>query len=123
MKRAAASLTMFALVGCTNTTIDASTAAPALALVSHRSCDDLLSQVRKAAQQSVGPDGFNNGRFMADFGMASDARGIAPPAAAPEGAKAAPIQGKDYSGTNTHTAGVDEPDLVKTDGKRIVVVL
>ena len=25
-----------------------------------------------------------------------------------------------YSGTNTHEAGVDEPDLVKTDGRRIV---
>ena len=27
-----------------------------------------------------------------------------------------------YSGTNTHEAGVDEPDLVKTDGRRIVTV-
>jgi Beta propeller domain len=28
-----------------------------------------------------------------------------------------------YSGTNTATAGVDEPDLVKTDGRRIVTVI
>jgi hypothetical protein len=27
-----------------------------------------------------------------------------------------------FSGTNTHEAGVDEPDLVKTDGRRIVTV-
>ena len=27
-----------------------------------------------------------------------------------------------YSGTNTHEAGVDEPDMVKTDGRRIVTV-
>ena len=27
-----------------------------------------------------------------------------------------------YSGTNTHEAGVDEPDLIKTDGRRIVTV-
>src|SRR5690606_1177229 len=27
-----------------------------------------------------------------------------------------------YSGTNTHEAGVDEPDLVKTDGRRIVTL-
>ena len=31
-------------------------------------------------------------------------------------------QRPDYSGTNTHEAGVDEPDLVKTDGQRIVTV-
>ena len=29
----------------------------------------------------------------------------------------------DYSTTNTHEAGVDEPDLVKTDGQRIVSVV
>ena len=27
-----------------------------------------------------------------------------------------------YSGTNDYVAGVDEPDLVKTDGRRIVTV-
>ncbi|MCW2638580.1 MAG: Beta propeller domain protein [Dactylosporangium sp.] len=27
-----------------------------------------------------------------------------------------------HSGTNTHEAGVDEPDLVKTDGRRIVTI-
>ncbi len=27
-----------------------------------------------------------------------------------------------FSGTNNHEAGVDEPDLVKTDGRRIVTV-
>ena len=29
---------------------------------------------------------------------------------------------RQYSTTNTHEAGVDEPDLVKTDGQRIVTV-
>ncbi|GIH11168.1 hypothetical protein Rhe02_92350 [Rhizocola hellebori] len=81
-----------------------------------------MSQVRQAAERSVGPYGFTNGHPMLYSG-ATDSRAIAPPAAAAEGAKAAPVQGQDYSGTNTHTAGVDEPDLVKTDGKRIVVVL
>src|SRR5205085_5691202 len=32
------------------------------------------------------------------------------------------VAAPDHSGTNTHEAGVDEPDLVKTDGKRIVTM-
>lgn len=44
---------------------------------------------------------------------------VAPAAAAPVAAKeAAPA----FSGTNVQEAGVDEPDLVKTDGKRIVAL-
>ena len=39
-----------------------------------------------------------------------------PPARRPRPAGEQPS----YSGTNTHEAGVDEPDLVKTDGRRIV---
>jgi uncharacterized secreted protein with C-terminal beta-propeller domain len=38
-------------------------------------------------------------------------RPIAAPAAAPA-----------YSGTNDYETGVDEPDLVKTDGRRIITV-
>ena len=47
------------------------------------------------------------------------APGTAPQA---EGAPtAAPVQGQDYSGTNVQEAGVDEPDIVKTDGKTMFV--
>ena len=31
-------------------------------------------------------------------------------------------QGVDYSGTNVQEEGVDEPDLVKTDGKTVFAV-
>ncbi len=42
------------------------------------------------------------------------------PAAAPDaGSK---VAGDDFSGTNTQEADVDEPDVVKTDGKRIFAV-
>jgi uncharacterized secreted protein with C-terminal beta-propeller domain len=119
MRRAVALLTTFALVGCANTT-NRPHFQPALKLISYTSCDDLLSSVRDAAKQSVGPWGFTNGgRFYAE-----DARGgLAVPAAADGMNKnAAPVQGEDYSGTNTHTAGVEEPDLVQSDGKRLVVV-
>lgn len=119
MRRAVALLTTFALVGCANTTTGPRPA-PRLKLVSYTSCDDLLSSVREAAKRSVGPWGFaNGGRFYAE-----DARAGAPVPAQAEGANkaVAPVQGQDYSGTNVHTAGVDEPDMVKTDGKRIVLV-
>src|SRR6185437_2141106 len=47
----------------------------------------------------------------------------APRAAAGAGAAmAAPAAVPAYSGTNDYVAGVDEPDLVKTDGRRIVTV-
>src|SRR5205814_2269028 len=71
----------------------------------------------------VGPYGFGGPEIAADAaggpapGARADAgaKGAAP--AAPDGERA-----PDYSGTNTHEAGVDEPDLVKTDGKRIVTI-
>jgi uncharacterized secreted protein with C-terminal beta-propeller domain len=120
MRRAAALLTTFVLVGCANVTNNPVRSVPALKLVSYTSCDELLSSVREAAKRSVGPWGFANGGGMY---FAEDARGVPVPAQADGAAKnAAPAQGQDYSGTNTHTAGVDEPDLVKTDGKRILVV-
>jgi len=107
-----------ALTACTDaphpTTSAPPVAAPALQLVSFDSCDQLLADVRAAAKASVQPWGFGNEMWMT-FG--GDARGGVAPKAA-EGNAAAPA----YSGTNTHEAGVDEPDLVKTDGKRIATV-
>ena len=32
------------------------------------------------------------------------------------------LAAQEHSGTNNHEAGADEPDLVKTDGRRIVTV-
>jgi uncharacterized secreted protein with C-terminal beta-propeller domain len=82
--------------------------APALQLVSYDSCDQLLADVRKAAKESVQPWGFANQSWIAVDGRAA------------EGAEAQPAP--QYSTTNTHEVGVDEPDLVKTDGKRIVTI-
>src|SRR5919206_170118 len=52
----------------------------------------------------------------------SSGGGAASRAAAAPGAAAPADATPDFSGTNTHEVGVDEPDLVKTDGKRIVTV-
>jgi uncharacterized secreted protein with C-terminal beta-propeller domain len=121
-----AGLSLFAglilLAGCTHTRPTADLQRlPALRLVAFDSCDDLLAGLRDATKESVGPFGFGGGGNM-DFdtiekGAIADAPGSARslnsvPQAAPPA----------HSTTNTNEVGVDEPDLVKTDGKRIVTV-
>jgi len=90
-------------------------------------CDDFLSYVKDHAADLVGPYGFDNGYWggpviMRDMAMAETTAaadsGVAPTASG----AAAPQAGVDYSGTNLQELGVDEPDIVKTDGKRIVAI-
>jgi hypothetical protein len=86
-------------------------------LASFHGCGEELAALRKAAEASVGPSGLP--------GLASSVNGMAYPVAAAAGAgvaAAAPAAAPAYSGTNDYVAGVDEPDLVKTDGRRIVTV-
>ncbi len=107
-------------------------------LTSFRGCGEELVALRKAAESSVGPYGLP--------GLASSANGTAYPAPAAGAARAAAGAGDStalsaaapaaaapaatapaaaapaHSGTNDYVAGVDEPDLVKTDGRRIVTV-
>ncbi len=82
-------------------------------LVAFTSCTDALRGLRAAARSVVGPYGFGGAGGMAAAGTSARAS-----VAAPSGASS----GGDSSGTNTQEAGVDEPDLVKTDGRRIVTV-
>src|SRR6266542_2908699 len=139
------------LAGCTAkspsaTFLDPGVPAGALRLVAFDSCQQALDALRGAAKAAVGPYGFGGGGGIVAFDAGSGAErkagppdaaapGAGVPGAAPGGAPGggaapggAPGQGatKDdssgYSGTNTHEAGVDEPDLVKTDGRRIVTV-
>jgi hypothetical protein len=112
-----------------------------VALVRYNSCEDALRSLRAAAAKAAGPAGFSAG---ADMGAAAggavsqgagssvsagSASGAGEPARAPEAAIQAgagqaggEAAAGSYSGTNTAEAGVDEPDLVKTDGRRIVTV-
>ncbi len=92
---------------------DASAAAKASRLVAFRSCGDLLGYVRSQASPLVGPWG---------FGGASLPPGVAVPAAAGKAAGATSTEGIDYSGTNVQEQGVDEPDLVKTNGTTLFAV-
>jgi hypothetical protein len=96
---------------------------PQLELVAFDSCADALAGLRAAAKAAVTPWGLPGSGVPeviaggARAGVAKDSGpGVAKDAA---GASAA---APDHSDTNVHEAGVDEPDLVKTDGRRIVTV-
>lgn len=90
-------------------------------------CDALLAHIRAEAMSRVGPYGLDDNRFGPSFADRSaaaeadfDAAGAqaeSAPAPAADGAG-----GPDFSGTNVQVSGVDEPDIVKTDGHRIVTV-
>jgi uncharacterized secreted protein with C-terminal beta-propeller domain len=93
-----------------------------LRLVAYDSCDAAMSSLKAAARSVVGPyAGLPAGRLPSSAlgTLQGGAIGAAAPVAR---AGTAPMPGLDYSGTNTHEQGVDEPDLVKTDGHRIVTV-
>ncbi|GAA4678520.1 beta-propeller domain-containing protein [Phytohabitans rumicis] len=88
-------------------------------LVAFDSCDDALGRLKKAAKEYVTPWGFGGDNRL--FAESADGARAATGGAA-DTAKADRDTAQSFSGTNTHEAGVDEPDLVKTDGRRIVTI-
>ena len=97
----------------------------ASALVEFNSCDAFLGHVKAEALERVGPYGLPGAGYFgpevviledAEFAMEEAATDAAAPATA------APQAGVDYSTTNVQEIGVDEPDIVKTDGNRILVL-
>jgi hypothetical protein len=109
-------------------------------LVPFGSCDDTLAWLRAQASERVGPwglDGLGGYPYPGpvplaveeaavaaegDAAAAGD-RGPVDGAATPEGTSApGDASSPRVTGTNTQEAGVDEPDLVKTDGRRIVTL-
>ena len=118
-------------------------------LISFSECDDLLEHIRTEYSKRVGPYGFMNTGVFAqsqlgrdfsltemglmetdlmetnvvpdamdsmDFGAQSSSQGSVDASAVKL------LEGVDYSGTNVQEVGVDEADIVKTDGERIFVV-
>ncbi|MBG0813567.1 beta-propeller domain-containing protein [Planomonospora sp. ID82291] len=77
-------------------------------LVAYSGCDDLLAGLRAATAEHVGPWGLGG---PVTYALAEDSA-----------ARSAKQEAPEHSTTNTHEAGVDEPDLVKTDGKRVITV-
>jgi Beta propeller domain len=85
---------------------EATGSGPAPRLQRSTGCAPFLDYVRAQGRRIVGPYGLG--------GM--------PIAMAATGREAAPAPGVDYSTTNVQEAGVDEPDIVKTDGEKIVAL-
>ncbi|MQA24774.1 MAG: benzoate transporter [Micromonosporaceae bacterium] len=98
----------------------------AVRLVAFDSCGEAIKDLRAAARPYVGPHGFAFGHARGNIADGADsaeaARGAGAPGAADKAAPGAADTAPDHSTTNVHEKGVDEPDLVKTDGRRIVTV-
>lgn len=126
------------VAGCTNPSENALdegelTLRLASALRPFDACDELLDHVRGQARAHVGPFGLPGGAggFLEEVTTAMPLTrpavgrldGGAVRQAAPTEAGGEPAPGTPgISGTNVQEAGVDEPDTVKTDGRRIFAV-
>lgn len=89
-------------------------------LVSFSSCDEFLSYVKDHGIELVTPWGLPGqgwGPWVMREGVALGSGDAAVAEAAPSA-----VPGVDYSTTNLQTAGVDEPDIVKTDGRVLVAL-
>jgi hypothetical protein len=97
-----------------------------------RTCGDLTRYARRNALRYAGEFGLPvrtnfapaplpapDGGFQEGIGGGGGGGGG--PVPAPQATPAPPVAGTDFSGTNVQEEGVDEPDLVKTDGRRVFV--
>jgi hypothetical protein len=89
-------------------------------------CAAYLAYVKSEAIERVTPWGLDGGfsigftEFEGDLALEESTDDAAASGGDVDQASSAPVQGEDFSGTNVQVAGVDEPDIVKTDGARIV---
>jgi uncharacterized secreted protein with C-terminal beta-propeller domain len=106
-----------------------------IGLVTEDGCADLLGWLQREAAAHRdrwygGVVAFATSEATKGAGVAADAKAPAPAAAgaaesratAAEAPSAPREAGVDYSTTNVQEEGVDEPDIVKTDGKRLVTI-
>src|SRR5579862_6979853 len=97
------------------------TAAPKTGrLVAFRSCPALLTYAKAHAAPYVTAYGLGPATSVPKLAPGVAIAGNASAAAAAP--TAAPVEGVDYSGTNVQEQGVDEPDMVKTDGNTLFSV-
>ncbi|HUF98621.1 MAG TPA: beta-propeller domain-containing protein [Ilumatobacter sp.] len=92
-------------------------------------CSAFLDYVKGEAQSRVGPYGLEGmhqyyGPDVVMMEASMDDMAPAATTAADSGGFSAsvPIDTVDFTGTNVQEAGVDEPDIVKTDGTRIIAI-
>ena len=115
--------------GRTTTTgaVDVSGTELTAGLVAFTACDELLVHLQAEADERVGPYGLNGGRYggpvmLEAAALAEDSMGGGTPMFSLRTADQTLVEGQDYSGTNVQELGIDEPDLIKTDGRRILVI-
>ena len=103
----------------------------AQSLIQFDACGDFLDYVIEHALELVGPYGRPGGYYgyQGPFpGVVFAKEAVRSVAGSPDFAleapapASAPVAGVDFSGTNVQELGVDEPDIVKTDGRRIIVL-
>jgi uncharacterized secreted protein with C-terminal beta-propeller domain len=86
-------------------------------LVAFRSCPDLVTYAKTNAARFVGPYGLGGA-----VGVKKAGPGAVTPMAAADSTQQVPQEGVDYSGTNVQETGVDEPDLLKTNGDTLFTI-
>lgn len=103
--------------------------AQAATLTAFAECGELRDYFVEHALDMVGPYGLRDhhggARMLEQGAVEEDAAATDDAAAAPETAQrgaGGPVEGEDFSGTNVQESGVDEPDHVKTDGERLLVL-
>lgn len=106
----AASFAVAALAAGAGTTGGTADARKGQRLQRFGSCGELLAYAKRQTRRLVGPWG---------FGFPPPPQPM--PAPVPRAARKAKA-GVDFSKTNVQEAGVDEPDLIKTDGERLFAV-
>lgn len=98
------------------------------ALAPFGSCDDVMAYVHTQALEQVGPYGLHGEEYWGwgegDTGAAGGdgGGGTNGDPAGGDGGGSGGGGAPDHSDTNVQEAGVDEPDLVKTDGTRILAL-
>lgn len=104
--------------------------AQAATLTAFAECGELRDYFVEHALDMVGPYGLQGRhgggpRPLGPDVVEEETAGTDETAAAPEAAArgtGGPVEGEDFSGTNVQESGVDEPDHVKTDGERLLVL-
>lgn len=99
---------------------------PEVVLASHAlegfdACDEFLEYVIDHAVELVGPYGLESISFL-PWAVLEDPVFAADAIEAEGFSGRQPDQGQAFSGTNVQVEGVDEPDILKTDGDRIVLI-
>lgn len=91
-------------------------------LTSFETCVGFLHYVQEQALELVTPYGLGGGGGWVHGGLEVEEEADDTGAPSPGDGDGSTAAGEDFSGTNVQEAGVDEPDLLKTDGRTMYVV-